>query len=468
MKHLLAILSALTITAHAQPTLANSDDIAAAKDRANHTGTQALSTITGLGTAATVNTGTTSGTIPLLTTGGKLPAVDGSLLTGIVASSFSLSGADLVVEGDSKSTDTAPSAGAGNTWPAIFMSLPIGSGGTLHNYATTGQTMSGVLTDYATQGYTKRPAVTGKTAYFSLRAGSNDLSSNMATFWTNLSAHYATLRADGFKIIAWTITPRQNQTPAVNAEINRINNLIRSSSHLWDYLVEAEAALPDPTNTTYYSDGLHETAAGNRVHAYVVAAALSGSGVPSANLGSLAYQAAAAVAITGGTINGTPIGATTKAQGDFTGISATAIANLAGGFTVAGTATGYIGGTLGVNSTITAASTVQGSKLKSTGGVVTAITTTAKTTNYNIAAASDSTVICDATSASFTVFLPVAAGNTGQTFTIKKTDSTANTITLNSYVGDLFDGAATKVISTQYSGVTVQSDNNNWQIIATF
>lgn len=41
--------------------------------RANHTGTQAVGTITGLGTAATVNTGTSSGDLPLLSTGGRLP-----------------------------------------------------------------------------------------------------------------------------------------------------------------------------------------------------------------------------------------------------------------------------------------------------------------------------------------------------------------------------------------------------------
>lgn len=42
------------------------------RDRANHTGTQAATTITGLGTAATKDTGTASGNIPLLGTGGRL------------------------------------------------------------------------------------------------------------------------------------------------------------------------------------------------------------------------------------------------------------------------------------------------------------------------------------------------------------------------------------------------------------
>ena len=53
MKHALAAFFLTASAALGQPTLANSDDIAAAKDRANHTGTQAHTTISGLGTAAT-------------------------------------------------------------------------------------------------------------------------------------------------------------------------------------------------------------------------------------------------------------------------------------------------------------------------------------------------------------------------------------------------------------------------------
>jgi hypothetical protein len=53
--------------------------------RANHTGTQAANTITGLGTAATANTGTAAGNVVVLDGSARLPAVDGSLLTGLVA-----------------------------------------------------------------------------------------------------------------------------------------------------------------------------------------------------------------------------------------------------------------------------------------------------------------------------------------------------------------------------------------------
>jgi hypothetical protein len=62
---------------------ANSSD-ATLLDRANHTGEQAVGTITGLGTAATLNHGTAAGNLVRLDpTTGKLPAVDGSQLTGL-------------------------------------------------------------------------------------------------------------------------------------------------------------------------------------------------------------------------------------------------------------------------------------------------------------------------------------------------------------------------------------------------
>ena len=52
-------------------------------NRANHTGTQDHSTITGLGDASTKSVGTGPLNVVQLNSEGKLPAVDGSLLTGV-------------------------------------------------------------------------------------------------------------------------------------------------------------------------------------------------------------------------------------------------------------------------------------------------------------------------------------------------------------------------------------------------
>lgn len=62
-------------------------------NRTNHTGTQSINTITGLGTAATKNTGLSVGNVvELINDNGiaKLPSIDGSLLTGVVASLYVL------------------------------------------------------------------------------------------------------------------------------------------------------------------------------------------------------------------------------------------------------------------------------------------------------------------------------------------------------------------------------------------
>lgn len=61
---------------------ANASD-AQLRDRETHTGTQAVGTITGLGTAATLNHGTTAGSLVRLDPAGRLPAVDGSQLMGL-------------------------------------------------------------------------------------------------------------------------------------------------------------------------------------------------------------------------------------------------------------------------------------------------------------------------------------------------------------------------------------------------
>lgn len=54
--------------------------------RANHTGTQPASSITGLGTAAALNAGTAAGDVPALSAVGTLPALSGQNLTNLQAS----------------------------------------------------------------------------------------------------------------------------------------------------------------------------------------------------------------------------------------------------------------------------------------------------------------------------------------------------------------------------------------------
>lgn len=97
----------------------------------------------------------------------------------------------------------------------------------------------------------------------------------------------------------------------------------------------------------------------------------------------------------------------------------------------------------------------------STPGVKTAATT--KTSNY-AATSSDCLILCDATSAAFTVTLPTASGNNGVLFRIKKTDSSAHAVTVATGGGNI-DGAPTRALSTQYASLDVQSDGTSWFIL---
>ena len=85
--------------------------------------------------------------------------------------------------------------------------------------------------------------------------------------------------------------------------------------------------------------------------------------------------------------------------------------------------------------------------------------------NYT-ATASDRVILCDATGNSITVSLPSASGITGRVYTIKRIDSSANTVTIDPDGSETIDGASTYSLSSQWDFVTIVSDGSNWVIIA--
>lgn len=87
-----------------------------------------------------------------------------------------------------------------------------------------------------------------------------------------------------------------------------------------------------------------------------------------------------------------------------------------------------------------------------------------KTAAYT-ADAEDYTITCDATSAAFTVTLPAASGITGRIYVIKKTDASANAVTVDANASETIDGATTYSLAAQWKYVTIQSNGTNWVII---
>ncbi len=82
--------------------------------------------------------------------------------------------------------------------------------------------------------------------------------------------------------------------------------------------------------------------------------------------------------------------------------------------------------------------------------------------------ATDQVVLANAATAAFTVTIPTAVGIAGTKISIKKTDSTANSVTITAPTsGGTIDGNATISLNVQNQSVTLLSDGTNWWEVAT-
>ena len=89
---------------------------------------------------------------------------------------------------------------------------------------------------------------------------------------------------------------------------------------------------------------------------------------------------------------------------------------------------------------------------------------TSDTTTY---APSDEVVIlADASGGAFNVNLPTAASASGKIYIIKKTDATANAVTIEGAGAETIDGGLTELLLTQYDVAQIISDGTEWFIIA--
>ena len=70
----------------------------------------------------------------------------------------------------------------------------------------------------------------------------------------------------------------------------------------------------------------------------------------------------------------------------------------------------------------------------------------------------------DATSGNLTITLLTAVGRV-RGVTVKKVDSSANTVTVDTTSSQTIDGALTAVLTSEGESIDVVSDNANWSII---
>lgn len=88
------------------------------------------------------------------------------------------------------------------------------------------------------------------------------------------------------------------------------------------------------------------------------------------------------------------------------------------------------------------------------------------TQNHTVTAG-DHTIFVNATSTNITVTLPSAANIVGRQYIIKRVDTAGTSVTIATDGSETIDGASSMVLGGHRS-VVIQSDNNNWWIMAEY
>ena len=91
----------------------------------------------------------------------------------------------------------------------------------------------------------------------------------------------------------------------------------------------------------------------------------------------------------------------------------------------------------------------------------------AQTSDYT-ASDEDLLIAVNATSAAVTVDLPTAAARKGRRYIVKKTDASANLVTIDPAGSETIDGEATVSLAQQYAAREIVSDGTNWHIVSAY
>lgn len=84
--------------------------------------------------------------------------------------------------------------------------------------------------------------------------------------------------------------------------------------------------------------------------------------------------------------------------------------------------------------------------------------------SYDIDAATDEIVLCNAASGELLIGLHTAVGHTGRSYTIKKVDATSNPVTVFTALSQTIDGNTQQKLRNR-SALKIVSDGSNWQVI---
>ena len=206
------------------------------------------------------------------------------------------------------------------TWPNYIATYDphLAKAGNVVNYGQSGDRMVSMVGEYATQAHLNRPTKPTDEGWFFLHGGGNDLvdGTSGATVYGYLQSIWASARADGYKVVAMTITPRGFTAPQ-EAQRQILNNLILSDPTQYDYVIRPDVLLNDPSNANYYYDTTHPTVLGAQLIAQLVATTINAK--PWALIPTVAYNATSTMDLIlnpTGINNKVRIGTTNRSTGD--------------------------------------------------------------------------------------------------------------------------------------------------------
>lgn len=180
-------------------------------------------------------------------------------------------------EGDSLVKQVLP------TWPdyVATYSRYFGRGAYVTNYGNSGDRVSAMNGQYATEAHLNRPTSADQEGWFVMHGGGNDIADGVsaATVYTYLQNEWEAARLDGYRVVAVHVLPRNDFTvyqPLYAAAVVELNRLIDSDRTLYDYVVPADVVLSATSNTNLFYDGTHLTVAGANVLASALVSTIEG------------------------------------------------------------------------------------------------------------------------------------------------------------------------------------------------
>jgi hypothetical protein len=186
-----------------------------------------------------------------------------------------------VVVGDSNSSNGSGSALT--SWAAYWSRLQTNSGVRFTNLAVGGRTAAEIDADHADDVTPISPDTLGGTGILFVAVGVNDLgilSSSAATVQGLLSSIWSKGRADGFRVVAFTIPKASTITAGEETARVALNTSIRAATSEWDALVDLDRIFPTyASGSPYYFDTIHFSAYGGEYISKQVKAVLDGAAI---------------------------------------------------------------------------------------------------------------------------------------------------------------------------------------------